>query len=92
MAAAVAVLGTGLLGAGFVRGFLKRNHPVHCWNRSASKAQVNASRLRVLHTLTLLYRLLKFTVRRHSLRLPTPCEVSSMSTSWWPPMPLWRRC
>lgn len=43
MAAAVAVLGTGLLGAGFVKGFLKRNHTVHCWNRSASKAKVDAA-------------------------------------------------
>ena len=41
--AAVAVLGTGLLGAGFVRGFRKRGVEVNCWNRTAEKAKVIVS-------------------------------------------------
>lgn len=37
---AAAVLGTGFLGSGFVRGLRKRNVETHCWNRSADKAKV----------------------------------------------------
>lgn len=40
MAHQVAVLGTGLLGAGFVRGFRKRGNNVNVWNRTAEKAKV----------------------------------------------------
>ena len=31
-------LGTGLLGANFVRAMLKRGEEVHVWNRTATKA------------------------------------------------------
>jgi len=33
----IAFLGTGLLGSGFVHGFLKRGTPVTAWNRTAAK-------------------------------------------------------
>lgn len=35
----IAFLGTGLLGAGFVRALLRRGETVHVWNRSADKAR-----------------------------------------------------
>jgi 3-hydroxyisobutyrate dehydrogenase-like beta-hydroxyacid dehydrogenase len=35
----VAVLGTGLLGSGFVQAFRKRDVPVRVWNRSRDKAE-----------------------------------------------------
>lgn len=34
----IAVLGTGLLGAGFVESFLTKGHTVRVWNRTAGKA------------------------------------------------------
>jgi 3-hydroxyisobutyrate dehydrogenase len=39
----IAFLGTGLLGANFVRAFRRRNEDVHVWNRTADKARVLAS-------------------------------------------------
>ncbi|OJY26780.1 MAG: 6-phosphogluconate dehydrogenase [Myxococcales bacterium 68-20] len=35
----VTILGTGLLGSGFVRALLRRGETVHVWNRTAEKAQ-----------------------------------------------------
>ena len=35
----IAFLGTGLMGAGFVRHMLETGHEVTAWNRSADKAQ-----------------------------------------------------
>lgn len=35
----IAFLGTGLMGAGFVRGLLARKHEVTVWNRTAAKAR-----------------------------------------------------
>ena len=35
----IAFLGTGLLGAGFVRSLLRQGETVHVWNRSADKAR-----------------------------------------------------
>jgi 3-hydroxyisobutyrate dehydrogenase len=35
----IAVLGTGLLGIGFTRAFLKRGETVHVWNRTHARAQ-----------------------------------------------------
>lgn len=35
----IAYFGTGLLGSGFVRGFLSRGETVHVWNRTHEKAQ-----------------------------------------------------
>jgi 3-hydroxyisobutyrate dehydrogenase len=35
----IAVLGTGLLGTGFTRAFLKRGETVHVWNRTHARAQ-----------------------------------------------------
>ncbi|MFZ6178144.1 NAD(P)-dependent oxidoreductase [Nannocystis pusilla] len=35
----IAFLGTGLLGAGFVRALLRRGETVHVWNRSPAKAE-----------------------------------------------------
>ena len=35
----VAVLGTGLLGSGFVESLLGKGHSVRVWNRSAGKAK-----------------------------------------------------
>ena len=38
----IAFLGTGLLGANFVRAFRRRNETVHVWNRSPAKARALA--------------------------------------------------
>lgn len=35
----IAVLGTGLLGSGFTRAFLRRGETVHVWNRTPARAQ-----------------------------------------------------
>jgi len=35
----IAQLGTGLMGAGFTRAFLKRGEPVRVWNRTAERAK-----------------------------------------------------
>src|SRR3954464_5716265 len=35
----IAVFGTGLLGANFVRAFLRRGETVHVWNRTPEKAR-----------------------------------------------------
>src|SRR3954466_7553857 len=43
MASRVAFLGTGLLGSGMVRHFLKAGTPVTVWNRTAAKAQALAA-------------------------------------------------
>ncbi len=37
--AKIAVLGTGLLGSGFVESLLGQGHEVHIWNRTTSKAE-----------------------------------------------------
>jgi 3-hydroxyisobutyrate dehydrogenase-like beta-hydroxyacid dehydrogenase len=37
--APIAFLGTGLLGTGFVQGFLARGAPVICWNRTGARAE-----------------------------------------------------
>lgn len=39
----VAVLGTGIVGSGFVRGFRKRGLEVNVWNRTADKAKARIS-------------------------------------------------
>lgn len=39
----VAFLGTGLLGAGFVRGLARRGHAVRAWNRTGGKASALAA-------------------------------------------------
>src|SRR3954469_15021885 len=43
MASRIAFLGTGLLGSGMVRHFLKAGTPVTVWNRTAAKAQALAA-------------------------------------------------
>lgn len=39
----IAFLGTGMMGAGFVRGLIERGHEVTVWNRTAAKAQALAA-------------------------------------------------
>ncbi len=39
----IAVLGTGLLGSGFVRALRQRGEPVRVWNRTAAKAEALAA-------------------------------------------------
>ena len=39
----IAILGTGLLGSGFVHALRKKNEDVHVWNRSPEKARALAS-------------------------------------------------
>ena len=41
--ARIALLGTGLLGSGMVRHFLKTGTPVTVWNRTETKAQALAA-------------------------------------------------
>ncbi len=72
----IAFLGTGLLGANFVRAFAKRNEDVQVWNRTPEKAPA---------------RWLTW-VPRHSTTRPTRCAVPVECISPSPTMLQSTRC
>lgn len=92
---AVAVLGTGLLGSGFVRGLRKRGVEVHCWNRSADKAKVrtiNAPARAWAEANPLRPRPSRLWAPRRSLAPPMPSAALRVSTSSSPMITLLTAC